>query len=192
MGFLCVVPVAAFIAIKQKRRIEQTLAVSIFGIILLIYLSGLFTSFLPGYYLSLAFCAVCAVLLLKEIITGWDSVQKYVITPGFFFYLIAAVYFSATNMGRTFLSSDEFSHWGLAIKNFYYLNDFANLENATTSFKDYPPAASIWGWFSVKLWFRYAEGIIINAQDMLLVSLSIPCFSWIENKKDWKSGLFLA
>ena len=36
MGFLCVVPVAAFIAIKQKRRIEQTLAVSIFGIILLI------------------------------------------------------------------------------------------------------------------------------------------------------------
>lgn len=48
MGFLCVVPVAAFIAIKQKRRIEQTLAVSIFGIILLIYLSGLFTSFLPG------------------------------------------------------------------------------------------------------------------------------------------------
>ena len=59
MGFLCVVPVAAFIAIKQKRRIEQTLAVSIFGIILLIYLSGLFTSFLPGYYLSLAFCAVC-------------------------------------------------------------------------------------------------------------------------------------
>lgn len=61
MGFLCVVPVAAFIAIKQKRRIEQTLAVSIFGIILPIYLSGLFTSFLPGYYLSLAFCAVCAV-----------------------------------------------------------------------------------------------------------------------------------
>ncbi len=192
MGFLCVVPVAAFIAIKQKRRIEQTLAVSIFGIILLIYLSRLFTSFLPGYYLSLAFCAVCAVLLLKEIITGWDSVQKYVITPGFFFYLIAAVYFSATNMGRTFLSSDEFSHWGLAIKNFYYLNDFANLENATTSFKDYPPAASIWGWFSVKLWFRYAEGIIINAQDMLLVSLSIPCFSWIENKKDWKKWLIFS
>lgn len=46
MGFLCVVPVAAFIAIKQKRRIEQTLAVSIFGIILLIYLSGLFTGVL--------------------------------------------------------------------------------------------------------------------------------------------------
>ena len=95
-------------------------------------------------------------------------------------------------MGRTFLSSDEFSHWGLAIKNFYYLNDFANLENATTSFKDYPPAASIWGWFSVKLWFRYAEGIIINAQDMLLVSLSIPCFSWIENKKDWKKWLIFS
>lgn len=67
MGFLCVVPVAAFIAIKQKRRIEQTLAVSIFGIILLIYLSGLFTSFLPGYYLSLAFCcSVCRFVAQRD------------------------------------------------------------------------------------------------------------------------------
>ena len=85
MGFLCVVPVAAFIAIKQKRRIEQTLAVSIFGIILLIYLSGLFTSFLPGYYLSLAFCAVCAVLLLKEIITGWDRLLLLFDSSSLFF-----------------------------------------------------------------------------------------------------------
>lgn len=100
MGFLCVVPVAAFIAIKQKRRIEQTLAVSIFGIILLIYLSGLFTSFLPGYYLSLAFCAVCAVLLLKEIITGWDSVQKVCYNAGLLLLFDSSSLFFSDQYGK--------------------------------------------------------------------------------------------
>lgn len=63
MGFLCVVPVAAFIAIKQKRRIEQTLAVSIFGIILPIYLSGLFTGVL---FVTGILCSVCRLVAQRD------------------------------------------------------------------------------------------------------------------------------
>lgn len=176
---------AAAAAILFRRRFEIMLPCCIFYIILILYCSGLVSSFQPGLYLVWATIPIIGILcLIKSRKNLWTDLKAYVLTPGFFFMLISFGAFLPCILKMHLNSWDEFTHWGTAIKNFWYFHDFANLENATTFFKDYPPAASLFAYFAQCFGSHYVECKSYGAYIFLFLALMSPYFVMIKGKKD--------
>lgn len=183
---------ASVTAILFRGRFEQALPCCIFYIILALYISGLFFNFLPGILvviLTLPIAGTICLLRSRKYILS--DIRTYVLTPGFFFVLIAYGMMLPCIMKMRINSWDEFSHWGTVIKNFWYLNDFANLENSTTSFKGYPPAASLFAYFAQRIGGHYVECKSYAAYDFFYLALMAPYFTAIYEKKEWKKAIAL-
>ncbi len=189
-GFMFIMAAAA--AVLFKKRFEIMLPCCIFFIILVLYCSGLVSSFRPGLYLVWAAMPVIGILcLIKSKKNLWADLKAYVLTPGFFFMLIAFGAFLPCILKMHLNTWDEFTHWGTVIKNFRYFHDFANLENATTFLKDYPPAASLFAYFAQCFGSNYIECKSYGAYIFLFLALMSPYFVMIKEKKDMFKAIAL-
>ena len=70
MGALLIIPIAGAMAIRSKKRIEECFAPSIFLIIIVLYFSGIVTTFLPGLMVCVAVSAAAAIFIIVETIRG--------------------------------------------------------------------------------------------------------------------------
>lgn len=189
-GFMFIM--AAVAAVLFKRRFEIVLPCCIFYIILILYFSGLVSSFRPGIYFVWATLPVIGILyLIKSKKNIWMDLKTYVLTPGFFFMLITYVAFLPCILKMHLNTWDEFTHWGTVIKNFWYFHDFANLENATTFLKTYPPAASLFAYFAQCFGNHYVECKSYGAYIFLFLALMCPYFLMIQKKNDWFKAILL-
>lgn len=183
MGFLVVIPLAAAICIVFNRYFEETIALAMCIVIGMLFLSGVFSTFIPGLCICLLMCFFSLVYCLAAIIRHSSAVKELVFTPTFFIYLLCILLFSIIDLGINVSNPDEYCHWALAIKNYIYMNDYSNLYPSTDMFPTYLPGASLWGYFNCKLWIGgYSAGICILGQNMLFFSFLIPVFSVIRNR----------
>lgn len=183
---------AASVAILFKGRFEQAIPCCICYVILILYISGLIGNFVPGLYLvwlTLPAAGILCLVRSRERLF-WD-IRAYVLTPGFLFMLIAYGAMIPCILKMQINSWDEFSHWGTVIKNFWYLDDFANLDNSTTSFKGYPPAASIFAYFAQRFGGHYLECKSYAAYDFFYLALMCPYFCVITRRKEWPKAVVL-
>lgn len=189
-GFMFIMAAAA--AVLFKRRFEIVLPCCIFYIILILYISGLVSDFRPGIYFVWATLPVIGILcLIKSKKNVWMDLKAYVLTPGFFFMLIAYGAFLPCILKMHLNTWDEFTHWGTVIKNFYYFHDFANLENATTFLKTYPPAVSLFAYFAQCFGGHYVECKSYGAYIFLFLALMCPYFIIIQKKNDWFKAILM-
>lgn len=189
---LFLIAFSAITAVLFKGRFEQALPCCICYIILIIYISGLIGNFLPGFFIALLTVPVGGIFcLIYKRKTLRQDIFTYVFTPGFFFFTVSIFVMLPWTMRMRINSWDEFSHWGTVIKNFWYLNDFANLENSTTSFKGYPPAASIFAWFSQRFGRTYTENKSYLAYHALYLAYMSPYFCVITKKKEWPKAVIM-
>lgn len=183
---------AAFTAILFRERFEQVLPCCICYVILVLYISGLIGNFVPGLWLIWLTLPLAGILCLvrsrKRLVA---DIRAYVLTPGLFFMLIAYGAMIPCILKMHINSWDEFSHWGRAVKNFWYLNDFANLENSTTNFKGYPPAATLFAYFAQRFGGHYVECKSYAAYDFFYLALMSPYFCVIKRKKDLPKAIVL-
>lgn len=85
------------------------------------------------------------------------------------------------NRGRRFSIWDEFSHWGLVVKNMYIFDYFGNHPDSTVTFRGYPPATALWQYFVAKLCGEFKEEYTYQAMGWLMGSLLLPVlkkFKW--------------
>lgn len=189
---LFITAMAGICAVLFRGRFEQALPCCVCGVILVIYISGLVSSFVPGFLIVLFSVPVAGIFcIIKERKRLFRDVRIYVLTPGFLFFSVTMCIMLPWTMQMKINSWDEFSHWGTVIKNFWFLNDFANLENSTTSFKGYPPAASIFAWFAQRFGREYVECKSYLAYHTFYVALMAPYFCVIREKKDWWKAVLL-
>lgn len=143
--------ISATLAILFQKRIEECFLISISGIILILYISGLFTTFIPGiyfiYFLIILSLVVFGIIIVKKGIAGLKNYTSILATPGLVAYLFFFCLFWYATRGKLFTVWDEFSHWGLVIKNELAFHDFGNVQGATTIFRGYPPATSLLVYF---------------------------------------------
>lgn len=175
---------AAGPAILLKKRVEELLAVAIFGIVGVLYLSGLAGDLEAGFRAVLVLAAAAAVAGAVLIVRHRDRAVQLLLTPGLlaFCLFLGMVWFG--HRGRMFSEWDEFSHWGLVIKNMYTLDRLGNAAQATTTFRGYPPAASLFAYFWIKLSGAYRESDAFRSMDIFLLTLVLPAFKRLR----WKHG----
>ncbi|MGL5350480.1 MAG: hypothetical protein ACRDA0_07965 [Cetobacterium sp.] len=150
-------------------KIEEALPISNFIIIIVLYFSGIL-------FLNLNIGLIALGILTLGVLVKFFKDKKNKKTN--FFTKIGLIYFCVIFLfsilfpyNREFVSWDEFSHWGLVVKNMYTLNSFGNLKEATTLFKGYPPAMSIFQYFFIKLSGTYRENLAFSA--MIFFNLSL-------------------
>ena len=92
--------------------------------------------------------------------------------------------------GRLLSRYDEFTHWGLTVKNYMIFDGFANIPGSTTLAAGYPPGISLFCYLFTSLRDWANECDMLKGMNVFVVSMLLPVFRRI-NWKRFVFGLFL-
>lgn len=188
MGILLALPIAATISTIYRRRIEEAVAPAAVLMIAVLFLSGVITTFTPGFYLILILAVAGAGYTAFMTIRG---TKPLFLTPGLAALAAYFLLFLAFNYERHYTFGVDFAHWGLAARDFFQLSDFSNAADARDLTPGIPPATTLWIWLSLKLHGVYTEAACFQAMSMLQISFILPLFTYIRSRKDYRQWLML-
>lgn len=180
------------LAMLMKRKIEELFCFSICGVVLILYVFGIFGFLQAGVWTAIAVCLAGIAAINWFVIRGrFREVWARLATPGalVFGIIMIALYFGHKN--RLFFYYDEFTHWGLALKNYWLMEAFPyGMESSTVHYQDYPPAITLFQYFWTKLAGGFNESDACRANNLLILSALLPCMKNIRWKQ-WASIIFM-
>ncbi|WP_026517887.1 hypothetical protein [Butyrivibrio sp. MC2021] len=193
MSIIIALPIAAALAIRFQKKIEETTALAIFAIITILYFSGLVTTFGPGLVVSFVAAILAFGYTLFMLAKDRTLFKKYIFTPGLVVLLVLSVYFLFVSYGRYFnAGTDEKHHWALAVKYFYMLSDYSNVPGTTDLSVFHCPAVTLWAYFSTKLWVTCSIGMAMWGQQIMAIALMIPVLRNVNSFKETKKILLFS
>src|SRR5699024_11021678 len=95
------------------------------------------------------------------------------------------------NLGNAFIGWDEFSHWGLAVKSMTLLDALHTSPASIATFKDYPPAATLFEYFFTRSAPAFREDAALIAMNLLFFSLVMQAFALTRGRGRAGQGLLL-
>lgn len=194
MGILVALPIAAAIAILDKRRIEEFLFLAIEVIISLIFIAGCFGNTLYGVVAGviLGVCATvyCIVVFIKD----RSRVKECVLTPGLLIGVAIIVVEGVMLIGKTDLGgkNDTYMTHVPQVLNMYRYSDMGNVGKRMINFTLLytAPTYTSWCYFCNRLWFEYSDGINLWAWQIFTLSGFLPFFTFAE-KGNYKKQILL-
>lgn len=188
--FSILITFATTLSIAFKKRIEETMPISIVSIVLIIFLAGLVNNLKIGaiivQILTILQLIFILITILKKDKDGIKEVLRRILTPGLLIYTLLFILNVLINQGRIFEDYDEFNHWAVIIKNMFIYNTYGTNPETIVRFNEYPPFTAIFQYLFLAIQKVYREDTIIIAQNVLYLSIIIP----ITKKIKWnKSAL---
>lgn len=173
------------ISYKFNKKICQTLPVSFFSIMIILYIFGLFQCLKIGIYV-IAF--LYPILFLICIIHS--SVKKsfkqffknYIATPDLLIFTFLFGVFGVSTYNRIFTACDDYGYWSMAAKNMYYLDDFVTNPNSIIRLI-YPPFPTTLQYFFEKIIGENRQGIEFFATILFGLALLLPLFKNLKSKR---------
>lgn len=179
------------IFLEKKFNIEKN-----FSLVLTISLIGI-TMFIAGILNIMPLIAILIIIsglisfgyfTYKEKPTK-AKIKKTLLQPTVIIPTLIFAYITITGMNMHLTHYDNFSHWGLIIKNIFLDGALPNFEDTMIMFKSYQPESAcfiyLYGLLAGK-----TEGAMIVAQNYLIFAFLIPLFGFIkENNKTIKNLL---
>ena len=167
----------ASLVMITKRSFGKCLPITMMLSAFLLFFSQLiFATFQVGFVLGIAFAASSVMMLLvKAKKRKTNEFKKLYFTSGFTAFLIVYVLVFVYDFARGFSVWDEFSHWGLMVKEMLRLDSFYSVDVSNLMVhKDYPPIMQLFELFWVKLSGGYKEAYLECALHTFELSLFIP------------------
>ncbi|MBQ8604035.1 MAG: hypothetical protein IJ410_04240 [Oscillospiraceae bacterium] len=163
---------AYVISLLADKDFAQCLPVAVMGQIAVLYLFGYAGVLKLGVYVVclLPFTAFTYIVVkYRERIK--PDVQLLVTTAVFGAVFVCFWYIQ---LGMMISQWDEFTHWGLIVKNMYRLDNFGNTGFTTAAFLDYPPGQGLFRYFFMKICGAFAESRIFHAANIMAVVFAFP------------------
>ena len=175
-----------------KKKFEECLPLSIFGSILILYVAGLFAKLRVGVVVVIGIsCILFLAGLTKSLIKKqMKEFVTNVFSVGFVFFLLSLAFIYYMTAGRLLSRFDEFTHWGLTVKNYILFDGFANVAGSTTHGAGYQPGISLFCYLFTALRRYMNECDVLQAMNIYTVAMLLPIF----RKITWKRvilGIFL-
>ena len=178
-------------SLLTKKKIDNFFCVTIFFIIFILYIFGLFKGLKIGAYV-LEFMSILAFIYnIIKIYKEKKSVKKIILTKGLIAFILVYIFLCIIHYGRMFSTWDEFSHWGDVVKVMYNLNDFQTNPLSLSTYKSYPPAMSLFQYFLVFINGKFEEHIIYLAFNIVGFSCLIPFLQKIKSKTKYIISIIL-
>jgi hypothetical protein len=173
---------AAVFYIYFKKTVSVSIFFSISSIITILFVFGMLDFLKQGAYLL--FYGGMVFLLFLSI---WfkDKLFEAVKSVPFVMFTLASIIYLYLMQDAKFFFWDEYSHWGIFIKEMYYFHHFYDTSSVAANLI-YPPGISIWDYFIVlptgftegKLYFAYFL-ILFSSTLMMYEKLSFKQVHWI-------------
>lgn len=175
--FIILLVMAAFISIRFKKDISDTIFLSLCIIMLLLFILGVLG--LLKYSVILIMLLTIFLLLydIYSIIIDKKLIKKFLLKPALLYMIIAFIITGIIYSNAYIKVWDEFSHWALYVKNIF--NSDKLWDSSFTSVSNgYPPIISIFQYFLMKLNNTYNEAYLY--QGLSLVTI-LPITYFLKN-----------
>ncbi|MBR2696366.1 MAG: hypothetical protein IKE48_02535 [Parasporobacterium sp.] len=175
-----------------KRKFAAMMPLSVFSSILVLYVFGLFGKMKLGVIVFIGIAFVLFLLGLSKSIVRREmkTYVSNVFSFGLLFFLAALILIYYMTDGRLLSRFDEFTHWGLTVKNYMIFDGFANVAGSTTHGAGYQPGISLFCYLFTSLRDQVNECDMLKAMDVFIVSMLLPIFRRISWKR-FVFGIFL-
>lgn len=180
MGVFLSWPVAALLAFKYKKHIEDTAMIAISMMIVIMLLPSLVFNIQVGVIVVLVFSLLALIWCLYALIACRKKFLEVILSPGGLVFFGLICFFAFTNLGRGLIGSDALDYWGCILKGYYNTNDLWCNPEAI-----HPGTMLLWAVFAEKTWIGYADSMALWSMDVLMISLVIPLLRFA--KKDHTS-----
>lgn len=174
LPLLFFLPLNGMAAALLRRRFGDTLPPVLCGSAFALYFSQYFlSSFSCAYILLFGLAALSWPGLIYILIKKPDR-RRFALTSGTVAFIVIYVFACAMLAGKKFYDWDEFTHWGMMVKESLRLDKFHCVAESRLKWhKDYPPFAVLFE----TLWCRmtgYSEGSATIAAQVLTLSVLLP------------------
>ena len=186
MGTLIIIPIAAGIAVLCRKKIEETLFPAICLIIITLMCFGILNHLKLGLY-GVQFILI---LSLIELFVRRREIKEYVITPGFFAFIIYYILLLLLSYGTFFISANSLSKYGPQILNIYK-TDMLKDSNLYYNLNKPFPFVSLWSYIVVKSGNGFSEWKCVFSSSLFIISGMLPLFTYIKNIKKEKLNYIL-
>lgn len=166
-----------------KKSFGKCLPMTLMATSLIVFLSQVFfKTFVVGFIINILLMALFIFLLVKNK-NNLSDFKKNFFSNGFYIFVTFYIVVFVFDLNRKFTVWDEYSHWGVMVKEMFRLDKFYSTKLSTLLVhKDYPPMISIYELFYSKLTFSFKEEVLIKALRLFNVCLIILFLENFSNK----------
>lgn len=156
----------------QSRKFEEVIAISVGLLGSILYFAGWMENLKLGINLIYVF-AIAAFFAGIYHFNRRKIKFKDLLSPGIFVFAILIIIIIINAQDLFFARWDEYSHWGLAVKDMFFFDSFGKHVDTTVDLPRYFPFATL-----IEYWFVYHNGlfnegmIYVGFQIMLLSALA--------------------
>lgn len=186
LPLLVIFGINILVSSQFKKKFGKCLPLTLIIMSLVMYGGGFLENFLFSKILIILLSCVGYCIFVKKVLSDREFLKQYIFTNGFYATVILYIIVTMMNHNVIFTAWDEYSHWGVMVKEMLRNNNFySTTESALSVHKDYPPIIPLFETLWCNLRFAYKESYCITSLQFLTLSFFIPA---IEKSK--KSILF--
>ena len=171
--FLVLTIPSIYFYLKYNKRIEDIIPMTLFFVVLIIYIAGLFKVLKLGIYINIIISIILLVLSFIELKKNQNKIKE-IFSPSLLFWILIFIISYVFYEGRMLVEWDEFTHWGDVVKMMYNENIFNTDPLSISVAKAYPPALSIFQYFFQVINRGYQEHYLFIAYQIFSYSLFLP------------------
>lgn len=165
-----------------KKEIIPVIVFSAIGSI--IFVSGILNAMLYAAGLILLTGIVLGIIHVYQL----TKIKKLNVSIPLIIFLCLSVYLYLWLSDVKYYAYDNFSYWGLIVKNLIINSQFPNFDDPLIIFQSYPPGSACFIWFVCKV-IGYSEGHTLFAQVLFIISCGVALFGLIDKNQKLKSIL---
>ncbi len=175
-----------------RQSFSYILPLTNLSVITVLYIFGVFDALMLG---GIVVVAVAVALLLFVAVDSkrrrdpsWRSLLTH---PAILLFLAFAILQYVALFSMEVIGWDELTHWGLVVKNMFYTRTFGGTEAATTMFKGYPVASSLYLYFFQMFGTQFRPAQLFMAMNLLNVGFLLPVISKFKSLSQKTCGILL-
>lgn len=175
--FLILFGLAQFLSYRLKMKSEFLPVTVLTGIGVIMFIAGLLNIMPEAVKLLASFSLGSLVYVF------WKKKSfENVFSNGMIFFLLGSAYLAFFLRGMPLEYYDDFSHWGLIVKEMLWTDRLPNFSSNTILFQAYPPGTAVLLYFIGKI-LGDTEGVMLFGQGMLYLSCITPLFALLRKRK---------
>lgn len=123
--------------------------------------------------------------LLTGVYYLWNDFKNVIDTYwncGYIFFIVVFCVILCACQGQVFTAYDNFSHWGLIIKNMLLTDRFPSFLDSLIVFQEYPLGSASYIYYFAKL-ISESESAQMAAQGLMMMSFILPVFKYVHKNK---------
>lgn len=174
-----------------ERKFEETIGLALISVLLLLFGAGIAGVLEAGirlvYFLSAIAFLVGVFLFNKK-----GMVTKRLWSPGVLIYGVLLLLILANCQNLRMARWDEFSHWGLVVKDMFFFDSLPKHFETTVLIADYPPAIPLIQYFFLYVNQLFADHFMYVGFQVLMLSMLIVGISFPKGAKGRLGGVLVA